>query len=274
MTRYNEMEGPLPGGRLSLSKMPGHWLLAQLGKRVLRPGGLELTRQMLDALNIQSSDAVVEFAPGLGLTTQLTLSRQPASYTAIERNEAAANKVRRYLVGPERQCWVGRAEKTGLPEASATVVYSEAMLTMQTQGQKTQIVREAYRLLKPGGRYGIHELCLIPDNLDEGTKQEIQKALSEAIHVGARPLTLSEWRVFLESEGFEVQAETTAPMHLLEPKRLIQDKGIAGALRFSCNVLRNGEARQRVLTMRTVFRKYHAHLAAIMLVALKSEEVS
>lgn len=29
-------------------KMQGHWVLARAGKRVLRPGGLELTRQMLD----------------------------------------------------------------------------------------------------------------------------------------------------------------------------------------------------------------------------------
>ena len=34
-------------------KMPGHWLLAKMGKRVLAPGGLELTRVMLDRLAIQ-----------------------------------------------------------------------------------------------------------------------------------------------------------------------------------------------------------------------------
>lgn len=28
----------LPGEGLDFSKMPGHWLLAQMGKRVLRPG--------------------------------------------------------------------------------------------------------------------------------------------------------------------------------------------------------------------------------------------
>ena len=43
----------LPGSELSASKMPGHWLLARLGKRVLRPGGLNLTRQLLESLAIQ-----------------------------------------------------------------------------------------------------------------------------------------------------------------------------------------------------------------------------
>ena len=267
MSTNNQEEGL--GERLNTAKMPGHWLLARLGKRVLRPGGRELTRQMLNGLCIKSSDDVVEFAPGLGFTAQLTLNQKPASYTAVERNEAAADVVRRYLIGSNQTCLIGRAEETGLPKATATVVYGEAMLTMQTPGKKQQIVQEAFRLMKPTGRYGIHELCLVPENLDADTKQEIQKALTDAIHVGARPLTVPEWRTLLETEGFIVHTQATTPMHLLEPKRLIQDEGFWGALRFVRNVLSDSEARHRVKTMRKVFQTYEENLAAIMLVGIK-----
>lgn len=65
----------LPGDTLAMEKMPGHWVLARLGKRVLRPGGRMLTRQMLGALAIGPRDRVVEFAPGLGSTARLTLRR-------------------------------------------------------------------------------------------------------------------------------------------------------------------------------------------------------
>ena len=266
----NNQKGIL-GEELDTTKMPGHWLLARLGKRVLRPGGRELTRQMLDGLDIQSSDDVVEFAPGLGFTAQLTLNQKPASYTAVERDETAASVVRRYLTKNNQTCLIGRAEETGLPDATASVVYGEAMLTMQTPSKKQQIVQEASRLIKPMGRYGIHELCLVPEDLDENTKQEIQKALTDAIHVGARPLTVSEWQTLLEAEGFIIQAEATTPMHLLEPNRLIQDEGFWGTLRFVGNVLRNKEARHRVKTMRKVFQKYEEHLAAIMLVGVKRD---
>ena len=264
----NNQEG-IVGEELNTTKMPGHWLLARLGKRVLRPGGRELTRQMLNGLCIKSSDDVVEFAPGLGFTAQLTLDQKPASYMAVERDEAAASLVRRYLTGNNQACLIGRAEKTGLSDATATVVYGEAMLTMQTPTKKQQIVKEAFRLMKPTGRYGIHELCLVPEDLDEDTKQEIQKALTDAIHVGARPLTVPEWRTLLEAEGFIVHTQATAPMHLLEPKRLIQDEGFWGALRFVWNVLRDSEARHRVKTMRQVFQTYEKNLAAIMLVGIK-----
>src|ERR1700694_1926741 len=227
----------MPGEELKAEKMPGHWLLARLGKRVLRPGGRQLTCQMIEALNIRRSDEVIEFAPGLGATARLTLKRKPTSYTAVERDEDAAALVQKLLLGPEQRCVAGLAENTGLPDAAATVVYGEAMLSMQAPQQKSRIVREAHRLLKPGGRYGIHELCLIPDDLAESTKLEIQNELATVIHHGTRPLTLAEWQGLLESEGFLVQAQAQAPMHLLEPWRLVQDEGVLGALRCACKLL-------------------------------------
>jgi SAM-dependent methyltransferase len=263
---------PIPGGSLGAEKMPGHWLLARLGKRVLRPGGRQLTLRMIESLNIQPSDEVTEFAPGLGDTARLTLERKPSRYTAIERDADAAALVQKFLEGPDHSCVVGLAENTGLPDGSATVVYGEAMLSMQTPEQKSRIIRESHRLLKPGGRYAIHELCLIPADLDERTKQEIQKELASVIHHGTRPLTIAEWQGLLESEGFLIREYAQAPMHLLEPRRVIQDEGVFGALRFAFNLLRNREARRRVLAMRRVFSKYRDRLAAIMIVGQKKEE--
>jgi len=249
--------------------MPGHSLLAQMGKRVLRPGGLELTRQMLDALAISTTDDVVEFAPGLGATAHATLERRPRSYIGIERNEDAAKQVRRYLRGKTRQCLVGRAEETGLPGASASVVYGEAMLTMQPEEQKGAIVAEAARLLRVGGRYGIHELSLMPNDLPWTIKLGIQMALSDAIHVGAPPLTGNEWRALLAAQGFIVERQFSAPMRLLEPRRLVRDEGLPQALRFIWNVARTPAARERIRTMRETFRRYTENIVATVIVAVK-----
>jgi hypothetical protein len=258
-----------PGNDLKTEKMPGHWVLARLGKRVLRPGGMQLTRRMLEALRIQHTDNVVEFAPGMGVTARLTLKLEPAAYTAVERDQAAAKIVASYLTGERQRCVVGNASDTGLPDQSATVVYGEAMLTMQTQETKRQIVREAYRLLESGGRYGIHEMCLMADNLDESKKRETERALTGVVHHGVRPLAVSEWRSLLESEGFEVQRVDMASMTLLEPGRLIRDEGLAGAARFGWNLLRDSAARKRVLEMRSVFRRQRKQLGAVAIVGIK-----
>lgn len=260
---------PNPGEGLKAEKMPGHWVLARLGKRVLRPGGMELTRRMLKLLAINPSDEVIEFAPGMGTTARLTLALGPSSYTAVERDEAAAKIVGSYLVGPKQKCVKGSASETGLASESATVVYGEAMLTMQTEQVKLSIVREAHRLLKHGGRYGIHEMCLMHENLNDDARQEVERELTGVVHHGVRPLTVPEWRLLLESEGFAVKAVETASMSLLEPGRLINDEGVMGAIRFALNVVRDGEARRRVFEMRRTFRRNRKLLAAVTLLAFK-----
>lgn len=270
--RGASLEDGLPGAGLDPARMPGHWLLARLGKRVLRPGGLALTRSLLDALDIRDSDDVVEFAPGMGATTRLVLALGPATYTGIERDEAAAQAVRSRLDHPDHRCMLGTAEQTGLPGACATVVFGEAMLTMQRAEQKERIVREARRLLRPGGRYGIHELCLLPDDLDEATKASVQRELSATIHVGARPLTPWEWKELLAGAGFAVRAEVVAPMRLLEPRQLVRDEGVRGTARFVRNALRDPVARRRVGEMRRLFHRHRHLLGAIALAAAPTGE--
>jgi hypothetical protein len=252
-----------------IEKMPGHWVLARLGKRVLRPGGRELTEKLLTMLDIRPTDDVVEFAPGLGYTARQTLARGPASYTAVERDRNAAAVVSQLLHGPNQRCVTGTAEETGLEDATASVVYGEAMLSMQVPTAKQRIVGEAARLLCAGGRYGIHELCLRPDDVSQEVREAIARDLSDEIHVGVRPLTVMEWRELLAGAGFAVQAVELAPMHLLEPRRLVRDEGLWRALRFAFNVATHSAARRRVLKMRRVFRTYQQHLSAVAIVAVK-----
>jgi SAM-dependent methyltransferase len=254
----------------TIEKMPGHWVLARMGKRVLRPGGLELTHRLLAELAISPSDDVVEFAPGLGVTARLALAQKPKSYTAVERDPNAVAIVQQYLAGSNQKCVLGTAEDTGLPDQTATVVYGEAMLSMQPATAKLRIIREAARLLRPGGHYGIHELCVVPDNVDESICDAIQRDLSDEIHAGVRPLTICQWRELLLAAGLTIVAEELAPMKLLEPGRLVKDEGLLGAMRFAWNIATHAAARRRVLKMRRVFRKDNQNLAAIAIVARKS----
>ena len=143
------------------------------------------------------------------------------------------------------------------------------MLTMHADHRKSEIIREAYRILKPGGFYGIHELGLTPDEIPADKKAEIQKELALAIKVNARPLTVSEWTELLEKEGFSVVKVETNPMHLLEPKRIIDDEGFFRTLKIFFNIMTNPAARKRILTMRKVFRDNAQNLNAVAIIAQK-----
>lgn len=266
-------ELPLPQSDRDPAHLQGHWLLARIGKHVLRPGGKKLTERMLANADIAGKD-VVEFAPGLGLTTRAILERDPKSYRGVDRDPQVVDiisKLTSEKATIPASCVQRDAADTGLESNSADVVIGEAMLTMQTERGKQAIIGEAFRLLRAGGTYSIHELGMQPDNLDESVKDEVRKALARSIKVNARPLTEQEWRELLEAEGFEVLWRGKEPMALLDMKRNIADEGIGGVLRILRNVLGNKDIRARVLNMKHTFDKYSNELTGIAFVVRKPE---
>jgi SAM-dependent methyltransferase len=248
----------------------GHWLLARLGKRVLRPGGAGLTKTLLSRADVAGAD-VVELAPGLGRTARDILARRPRSYVGVDRDPDAAEAVRR-LVAERGTSVVADAASTGLPENSADVVIGEAMLTMQGDRAKNAVVAEAARLLRPGGRYAVHELGLTPDPLPDNIENGVRLALARSIRVNARPQTISGWRDLLEAHGLVVDHVDTAPMALLRPRRILADEGLTGALRFIGNLIAHPNARRRVLAMRRAFRANRQHLIAVAIIGRKPSE--
>lgn len=260
---------PLPYATRRSEDVPGHWLLARLGKRVLRPGGAAMTRQLLTRAGLEGGD-VVELAPGLGRTAAEIVAAAPASYTGVDQDPDAVRIVTKVVAG-HGTCQQGEAAATGLPAGCADVVVGEAMLTMQTDRAKQAIVTEAVRLLRPGGRYAIHELGLTPDDLDPEVGTAIRQDLARTIKVNARPLTVAEWRTLLENAGLVVDWTATAPMALLQVRRNLADEGLLGTTRIVRNTLRDRDARRRVLAMRATFRRYRDAMVGVALVAHRPE---
>lgn len=254
----------------TINNRQGHWILAKMGKKVLRPGGKELTFKMIENLNIGSDDHVVEFAPGMGFTAAITLKNNPKTYTGVDLNEEAANRLRKTINGENRKIIIGNAAHSNLESETYTKVYGEAMLTMQPDHRKSEIIKEAHRILKQGGLYGIHEMGLNPADIANETKTEIQRALADVIKVNARPLTVEEWTHLLEKEGFTVIFSETNPMHLLEGKRMVEDEGFFRTIKIAFNILTHPKERKRILEMRKVFRKYQSHLNSVSIVVKKN----
>lgn len=257
----------LPLAQRSWEDLPGHWLLARLGKRVLRPGGRELTSRLLAAAGIGGAD-VVELGPGLGRTAKDIGALGPATYVGVDDSGAASAMVQEVVEATAGRTVTADAASTGLADGSADVVIGEAMLTMQGDKAKRAIVDEAFRVLRPGGRYAIHELALTPDDLPQDTKDAVRRDLARSIKVNARPLTVAEWSALLTNSGFRVTTVEQAPMALLRPKRVIADEGLFGALRIVGNVLSHPAARNRVLGMRNTFTRYAGAMTAVAIVAV------
>lgn len=250
-------------------KAQGHWLLAKMGKKVLRPGGRELSEKMIDALGINSDDDIVEFAPGIGKTASYLLSKKPKSYIGVDADEVVVSNLLTKLGNKQTKFVLSNAAQTGLKDNSIDKLVGEAMLTMHADHRKSEIVKEAYRILKKGGLYAIHELGLTPDSIDEESKAEISRQLALSIKVNARPLTVKEWEEVLTAEGFRIKDVFTSGMLLLERKRVIEDEGLFRSLKIGFNIMTHPQEKKRILEMRKVFRKYNDNMNAIAIIAEK-----
>lgn len=260
-------DNALPFASRKAEDTPGHWLLARLGKTVLRPGGRHLTEKLVTAVPVKGSD-VVEIAPGVGLTARLLVEQQPSSYVGIEDDPNAAQLTSDVLAG-RGDVINTNAKQTSLESSSKDLALGEAMLTMQTDKSKDEIVSEVVRVLRPGGRYAIHELALVPDEINEEIATDMRRDLARSIKVNARPLTIGEWKDLMVRNGLVVETVLTAPMSLLKVSRVIADEGILGTLRIGRNFLRDKDARKRVIIMWKTFHKHRHSMKAVALVARK-----
>ena len=258
-----ERSGPEAG------RMQGHWLLAKLGKRILRPGGRALTAKLLEQAKPAGDDDIVELGPGVGATAEVLLRANPRSYRGVDPNPEGRDAVKNILKKhPRADYVVADARDTGLDDASADLVVGEAMLTIQDDAGKNAIVAEAARLLRPGGRYAIHEMAWLPDHTDE-ERETARRELSRVIKVGARPLTLEGWTELLAAHGLEAEWHDRAPLHLLEPRRIVSDEGLWGALRFWNNARRLPGASDRLKAMRQGFQLQGKLMGGIVILARK-----
>ncbi|HEV8625785.1 MAG TPA: methyltransferase domain-containing protein [Acidimicrobiia bacterium] len=256
----------MPGEGLDPATMPAHWLLARLGKKVMRPGGTTLTDAMLAGLAVGPGDDVVDLAPALGDTVRRVQAAGPASFRGVERGTKEAERASRLGHRPY-ECVAAEPEATGLADGSASVVYGEACLSLETDETKRRILAEAARLLRPGGRLGLHELLLTPDDIGQDAKRRIETDLTRSVRVRARPLTLAEWTGLLDQAGFKIRHVTPTPMLLLTPASVIRDEGLGGALALVGRILRQPVVLRRVADLWRTMRRERRSLGAVAIVA-------
>ncbi len=101
----------------------------------------------------------------------------------------------------------GYLEDMPLDDASVDVVISNCVINLS--GDKPQVLREAARVLRPGGRFAVSDVIADPE-MDDATKADM--AAWTGCIAGA--LTEDEFRRQLETSGFEqIEVQPTHRVH-------------------------------------------------------------
>lgn len=250
---------------INLETATGHQVMAAAGKKILRPGGKGATEQIFQWAEFKSGETVLELAASFGYSAIALAKRYGVRVVGIEKNPASVARARANIqtAGLEAQVQVIEGDIFHLEQIPGQFDYvlAEAILTMQSTAGKAKILRGIHDRLKPGGKFLSHEL------LANNREAEIHRALAAAIRANATPLSEANWIAACETADLSVLQHQSGSMGLLNPARIIQDEGFVDAIKFFWNVLIHPQIRDRLLTMRRVFKRYEQELGYIVLCA-------
>jgi len=249
---------------LNFATAPGHQILAVAGKKILRPGGKNATKQLFTWANFQPRETVLELASSFGESAIALVKRFDVRVVGVEKNPESVAKARENIknAGLEHKITIIEDDIFHLEKISEKFDYvlAEAIITMQSPAGKAKILKAIYNHLKPTGQFLSHEMLL------KGNKEIVYKTLSQSIKVNSQPLTLEEWQSFCQGAGLKIKQYKTDGMGLLNLWQMIRDEGLFNTLKIWWKILTNEPLRQRVLQMRQSFKKHQNDLGYIVFI--------
>jgi arsenite methyltransferase len=162
--------------------------------------------------DLNAGETVLDLGSGGGIDVLLSARRVAPSGKAYgldmtdEMLELARRNQRK--AGIENAEFLqGTIEEVPLPEDSVDVIISNCVINLSAD--KPRVVREAARVLRPGGRFAVTDIVADPD-MDEATRRDMRR-FTGCI---AGALTADDFRRELEGAGFaEVEIRETHRVH-------------------------------------------------------------
>ncbi len=114
----------------------------------------------------------------------------------------------------------GEIERIPLPDASVDVIISNCVINLSAD--KRRVLAEAYRVLKPGGRFAVSDVVARSE-----MPESVRRSVELWIGCVAGALEESEYRHLLAESGFEsIDVEPTRIYEAADARALLADAGI------------------------------------------------
>ncbi len=183
-----EQFGSLVYDRADREKLPDAAVLASLG-----------CGNPIAIAELHEGETVLDLGSGGGIDVLLSAQRVgPAGLAyGLDMTDEMLDLARhnQAAAGLSNVQWLrGHIEEIPLPAASVDVIISNCVINLS--GDKSQVLREAARVLKPGGRFAVSDVVADPD-MDQATREDM------AAYTGciAGALTRDEFTDALQGAG-------------------------------------------------------------------------
>ena len=170
--------------------------------------------------NLNAGEVVLDLGSGGGIDVLLSAKRVGPTGKAYgldmtDEMLALANENKRKAGIENVEFLKGEIEKVPLPDNSVDVIISNCVINLSAD--KDQVLREAFRVLKPGGRFAVSDVVTRGEMLPE-----IRQSVLAWVGCIAGALEENEYRAKLAAAGFE-QID-------IEPTRIYRAEDARGTL--------------------------------------------
>lgn len=119
----------------------------------------------------------------------------------------------------------GEIEHIPLPDNSVDVIISNCVINLSAD--KDRVLAEAFRVLKPGGRFAVSDVVVRGDDVPP----EVKRSMELWIGCVAGALEENDYRAKLGAAGFaEVELEPTRIYRAADARSFLESAGLAGSL--------------------------------------------
>ena len=174
---------------------------------------------------LNQGETVLDLGSGGGIDVLLSAQRVGPTGKAYgldmtDEMLALANENKRKAGAKNVEFLKGEIESIPLPENSVDVIISNCVINLSAD--KDSILREAFRVLKPGGRFAVSDVVTRGDINDE-----IRRSILLWVGCVAGALSEDEYRAKLQAAGFsEITIEPTRIYRVEDAREFLSAAGV------------------------------------------------
>ena len=174
---------------------------------------------------LNPGEVVLDLGSGGGIDVLLSAKRvgptgKACGLDMTDEMLALANENKRKAGAKNVEFLKGEIEKIPLPDNSVDVIISNCVINLSSD--KNRVVREAFRVLKPGGRFAVSDVVT-----RGAISEEIRKSILLWAGCIAGALDETEYREKLASAGFDqIEIEPTRIYRVEDAREFLSAEGV------------------------------------------------
>lgn len=230
-----------------------------VGLKILHPGGIAATYELLELLNLDKNKKVLDIACGKGRTSVYIAKKYGCQVVGIEILEKSIEQAKNYAKknGVEHLVSFQVADAHNLPfsDDEFDVTVAQAMLILVKD--KVKVVEEATRVLKPYGRSGWLELSWKKEPTQEFLDVATKEICAACI---AKVVTFQGWEELFRQGGIKEISTNKHDMNYGNMLGMIEDEGVVNGLKIMFKYLTNSKIRKRMMKLDNFFKSHPEYI--------------